>query len=80
MEQSRLESLIEAIINTAIGFVLSMLLSMVVYPAFGHSFTLSQNAGITAIFTVASIARGYAVRRWFVGRIRRAAHRLAAAV
>lgn len=80
MNQTRLGSFIEACINTAIGFVVSMALSMVVYPMFGHSFTLAQNFGITVIFTVASVARGYAVRRWFNARIHRAAVRLAGGV
>lgn len=79
MEQTKLGSLIEACINTAIGFIGSILLSLIVYPLFGHSFTLAQNAGITTIFTVWSIARGYAVRRWFNARIHAAAQRLAAA-
>jgi len=65
MSQTRRHSLIETCVGTAIGFVLSVLLSLAVYPLFGHSFTLGQNAGITVIFTVASIARGYAVRRMF---------------
>lgn len=80
MEQSRMGSLIEACIGTAIGFVMSMFLSMIVYPMHGHSFTLAQNLSITAIFTVASIVRGYVVRRFFNDRIRRAAQRLAAQV
>ena len=79
MNQTRLGSLIEACINTAIGFFGSILLSMVVYPMFGHSFTLAQNAGITLIFTAWSILRGYAIRRWFEKRIRAAAQRVAAA-
>lgn len=80
MEQTRLGSLIEACIGTAIGFIISMGLSLIVYPMFGHSFTLAQNFWITVIFTVASIARSYAVRRWFNGRIRAAAQRVAASV
>lgn len=80
MNQTRLGSFIEACINTAIGFVVSMALSMVVYHMFGHSFTLAQNFGITVIFTVASVSRGYAVRRWFNARIHRAAVRLAGGV
>ncbi len=66
--------------NTALGFVISLALSMVVYPLFGHSFTLAQNVGITIIFTVASIARTYAVRRWFNSRIHAVAERMAGAV
>jgi hypothetical protein len=78
LQQTKLGSLIEACINTLIGFFGSMLLSMVVYPAFGHSFTLAQNAGITVVFTIWSIVRGYAVRRWFNARIQAAAKRMAA--
>lgn len=70
MNQTRLASLAEATINTAIGFVMSVLLSAVVYPLFGFQVTLAQNLAITAIFTIASIARGYAVRRWFNARIK----------
>lgn len=80
MEQTKLGSLIEACINTAIGFVISLLLAMIVYPMFGHSFTMAQNFWITVIFTVSSIARSYAVRRWANARIRRAALRMAASV
>lgn len=41
-----------------------MSISPIIYPMFGHSFSTAQNAGLTAVFTVASIIRGYAVRRW----------------
>lgn len=77
MNQTRIGSLIEACINTAIGFAVSIVLSLIVYPMFGHSFTLAQNVGITVIFTVASIVRSYVVRRWFNARIHVAAQRLA---
>ena len=79
MNQSRLASFYEACISTAFGFVFSVLLSMIVYPMHGHSFTLVQNMSITAIFTVASIARGYVIRRWFNARLHSAAMRLAGA-
>jgi hypothetical protein len=77
MTQTRLSSLIEAVINVAIGFVVSLLLTALVLPAYGHHVTFAQNLQITAIFTVASIARSYAVRRWFNARIHRAAESLA---
>lgn len=80
MRQTRLGSLIEALMNTAIGFVISMVISVLVYPAFGHRFTLAQNAGITLIFTVASITRGYVLRRWFNARLHAAAERAARAL
>jgi len=65
-------SLVETVAGVAIGFVVSVAASFVVYPLFGHSFTLSQNIGITIIFTVLSIVRGYLVRRafnWIGGRV-----------
>lgn len=77
MNQSRLSSLIEAVINVAIGFFISLALTAVVLPAYGHAVTFGQNLQITAIFTVASIARSYCVRRWFNARIHRTATRLA---
>lgn len=77
MNQTRLGSIIEACIGTAIGFVVSMCLALVVYPAFGHAFTLAQNFWITVIFTVASVARGYVVRRWFNARLHTVAMRIA---
>lgn len=79
MEQTKLGSLIEACINTAIGFLITLGLAPIVYPLFGHSFTLAQNLGITAVFTIVSIARGYVIRRWANKRIKQAAAKLAAA-
>lgn len=63
--QTRRQSLIETVVGVAIGFALSMAASTVVYPLFGHSFTPGQNAGITVIFTLLSLLRGYGVRRFF---------------
>jgi hypothetical protein len=65
MTQTRKQSAIETVAGVAIGFAVSLLASVLVFPLFGHAFTLSQNVGITIIFTVLSIARGYAVRRLF---------------
>lgn len=65
MTQTRRMSLIETVSGVAVGFTVSVLASLVVYPAFGHAFTLRQNVGITLIFTALSIARGYLVRRFF---------------
>lgn len=78
MNQTRLESLLEACVQTAIGFCVTMALNPLVYPLFGHKFSFAQNLGITLIFTVVSIVRGYVLRRWFNARLRRATHRLAA--
>ena len=63
--QSKKQSMMEALAGTAIGMVISVLLGLAVYPVFGHAFTLQQNLGITMIFTVVSVVRGYLVRRAF---------------
>lgn len=75
--QTRLSSLIEAIINVAIGFVVSLLLTAWLLPAYGHHVTWSENLQITGIFTIASIARSYLVRRYFNAQIHAAARSLA---
>lgn len=76
--QTRLSSLIESVLNVAIGFIVSLVITAIVMPAYGHAVTFSENLQITSIFTIASIARSYAVRRWFNARIHAAAQRLAA--
>jgi len=65
MTQTRRQSAIETVAGVTIGFVVSLVASVLVFPLFGHSFTLGQNIAITVIFTLLSIARGYAVRRLF---------------
>jgi len=59
--QSKTKSLIETLVNIGIGFIVSMFLTAWLFP----TLTIGHNVQITAIFTVASIIRGYAVRRWF---------------
>jgi len=64
--QSRLESLIEQLLNIGSGFIVSLLLwSYVVVPVWGLRVSTHDNLAITALFTVASIIRGYCWRRWF---------------
>lgn len=66
MSQSRRMSLIETCTSIGIGFVVSVVITAIVMPAYGHHVTMGENLQMTAIFTVASIARGYLVRRAFV--------------
>lgn len=63
--QSRKGSLVETCASTAIGFVVSLMLISLVLPAFGYHSTPAHNFWITVIFTVASVVRGYCVRRFF---------------
>ena len=65
MSQSRLHSLLETCASIAIGFVVSVIITAIVMPAYGHRVSFGDNIQITAIFTVASIVRGYYVRRLF---------------
>ena len=63
--QSRSLSAVEATVSTLVGFGVSLVLTFTVLPAFGYPVTAPHALGITAIYTAASIARSYAVRRLF---------------
>lgn len=78
IEQSRLESLIEVCMGTAIGFAVSYSVGPVMYWYLNVPYNNTGNFVITSGFTVLSIIRGYAVRRWFANGLHRAAMRIAA--
>lgn len=63
--QSRMGSLTEAIVNVSIGFGVALGTQMLVFPLFGLQVSLQENLLIGGIFTAVSIARSYAVRRFF---------------
>ena len=75
--QSRRASMIEAVANVAIGYFVAILSQLVVFPLFGIHIPLSANLWIGAWFTVISLVRSYALRRWFNARLRAASERLA---
>jgi hypothetical protein len=77
MEQSKLISLVEVCLNVAIGFVVSMVIWPFVGAMFDIEYSLARHWGITAIFTVVAIARGYIIRRFFAQDLHKAAYRLA---
>jgi len=64
--QTKRMSLIETLTGITIGFLVSMLLTAFVFPLYGHHINLVDNLQITVVFTVASVIRGYFVRRFFV--------------
>lgn len=78
MNQSRLESLMETCLSTLIGLGVALVMQRLVFPLFGFNPPLSQNLAIAALFTAASIARGYAIRRFFARGLHRAAVAIAA--
>lgn len=63
--QSRAHSMAETLSSIAVGFVVSMGIQAVLLPALGHDITLAQNFLVTCVFTVASVLRGYGMRRLF---------------
>ena len=77
MSQSRLSSAIEAVFNVLIGFGINFTANMLFFPLFGWHISASQNFALGAIYTVISLLRSYAIRRWFNARLHAAARRMA---
>lgn len=67
MKQTRTMSLIEAVTNVIVGYTLAVITQILIFPVFGLHATLAQNLKMGLVFTVVSIARGYALRRLFEG-------------
>ena len=63
--QSRLGSLVESLTNVAVGLVISLLSQIVIFGAYGIHLTLGDNVMITVWFTVVSVLRSFAIRRYF---------------
>ena len=64
--QTRLSSLTEACLSTATGFLVSLLTQhFLVAPGWGLRLSFWDNFWIVALFTVISVARQYAWRRYF---------------
>lgn len=69
MTQSRIGSLIEALVNVAIGYLVALASQIFVFPLYGIHVPISTNLSIGVWFTVISIVRSYALRRWFNKRL-----------
>lgn len=80
MNQTKLGSLIEACINVLIGFVINMFANFLILPLIGFHISLGQNLFIGVLYTFVSVARSYAIRRWFNARLHLAAQALASRV
>jgi len=63
--QTKKGSAIEVIVNTLSGTVVSYILTLTALPWFGLHPTQTDVLGLTIIFTIASLVRGYVVRRIF---------------
>ena len=65
MKQSRLMSLVEAIANVVVGYGVAVLTQLIVFPWFGLPARVGDALAIGGIFTAASIARAFLLRRLF---------------
>ena len=65
MTQTKKQSIIESITQTLIGLIVSLCIQLVIYPLLNIEVTFSQNLIITFVFFIASIIRGYIIRRFF---------------
>jgi len=64
--QTRSMSLVESIANTGAGFALSLLIQISLFSLMSIETTTSQNLLMSGVFTVASLVRGYLMRRLFL--------------
>jgi len=69
--QTRLGSLAESCVNIGIGYGVAVASQVVILPLFNVYLPLRDNMLIGAYFTVISLIRSYAIRRWFNGRMRK---------
>lgn len=63
--QSRVMSMVESAANVAVGLGVAFAAQLLVFPWFGIFVPLSTNFAISAVFTVVSLVRSYALRRLF---------------
>lgn len=70
-KQTRYESFVEAWVNVFIGFWINFAGNLLILPLFGFTtLSLGKNFAIGACFTVISVARQYAIRRWAQDHLR----------
>jgi hypothetical protein len=63
--QTRLMSLVESVANIFVGYGVAVVTQLLVFPLFGLGASLADNLVIGLIFTIVSLARSYALRRFF---------------
>lgn len=66
--QTRLMSVLESIANIVVGYGVAVITQLIVFPLFGLAASLSDNLVIGLIFTIVSLGRSYALRRFFNSR------------
>lgn len=71
--QSRYQSFIEALLNVLIGYVVALASQLLIFPLFEIKVSFTENLLIGGYFTIISIVRSYAIRRWFNKKLHNAA-------
>ena len=66
IKQTRSMSLIESIANTGAGFLVSLVLQISLFSMMAIETTTTQNLTMSGVFTLASLVRGYLMRRLFL--------------
>ena len=59
-------SLIESVANTGAGFLVSLIIQITLFSLMAIETTTTQNLLMSGVFTVASLVRGYLMRRLFL--------------
>ena len=65
MSQTRTMSMVETITNVSIGLIRFFLSQVVIFKYYDIHISLAQNLELTLYFTVVSVIRGFALRRFF---------------
>lgn len=63
--QSKKHSMMETFLNIAIGWIVSICANAIIFPIVGVDLPLEANLKVSVFFTIISIIRTYAVRRYF---------------
>ena len=63
--QTRLMSAVETAANILIGFAVSFASQIAIFPIFDIHLSMATNLQLTLFFTIISIIRSYALRRFF---------------
>jgi len=63
--QTRFQSFLESLANIAIGYGVALGAQLLVFPLFSINIPMSSNIAIGIIFTLVSLVRSYALRRFF---------------
>jgi hypothetical protein len=63
--QTKKQSMIEAVTNIAVGYFINIIANFLIFPVFGWELSLRDNLTIGVFYTIVSLARSYALRRFY---------------